>query len=86
MTLFDLSEFEISASQCPTHSPAGNGDLLDIVAHQNIRVLDVIVSDILESVHLPVIFHILDHEKIKIISEPIEKFTDCIDFKASARN
>jgi hypothetical protein len=28
----DLSELEISAPQCPTHnSPAGNGDVLDIV-------------------------------------------------------
>jgi hypothetical protein len=45
MVLFDLSEFEISAPQYPTHySPAGNGDVLDIVVHQNIRVSDVIVS------------------------------------------
>jgi hypothetical protein len=35
--LFDSSEFEISAPQCPTHySPAGNGDVLDIVVHQNV--------------------------------------------------
>jgi hypothetical protein len=28
MTLFDLSEFDISATQWPTHySPAGNGDM-----------------------------------------------------------
>jgi exonuclease III len=34
MDLFDLNEFEISA-QCPTHySPAGNGDVLDIVVNQ----------------------------------------------------
>jgi hypothetical protein len=38
MTLFNLSEFEISAPQCPTHySPAGYGDVLDIVIHENIR-------------------------------------------------
>jgi hypothetical protein len=37
MASFDLSEFEISAPQCPTHySPARNGDVLDIVVHQNI--------------------------------------------------
>jgi hypothetical protein len=43
MALFDLSEFEISAPQCPDHySPAGNGDVLDIVIHQNIRVSDII--------------------------------------------
>jgi hypothetical protein len=45
--LFDVSQFEISAPQCPTHySPSGNSDVLDIVVHQNIRVSDVIVSDI----------------------------------------
>jgi hypothetical protein len=77
MALFDLSEFEISARQYPTHySPAGNGDVLDIVVHQNIRVSDIIVSDILDSHNLPIIFHILDHVKIRNLSEPTEKFTD----------
>jgi hypothetical protein len=58
MALFNLSKFEISAPQCPTHySPEVNGDVLDIVVHQNIRVSNVIVSDILDSDHLPVIFH-----------------------------
>jgi hypothetical protein len=75
--LFDVNEFEISASQCPTHySPSGNGDVLDIVVHQSIRVSDVIVSDILDSDHLPIIFHILDHVKIRNLSDLIEKFTD----------
>jgi hypothetical protein len=39
-------------------------------------VSDVIVSDILDSDHLPIIFHILDHVKIRNLSDPIEKFTD----------
>jgi hypothetical protein len=52
IALFDLSFFEISAPQCPTHySPAGNGDVLDIVIQRNIRVSDVTVSDILDSDH-----------------------------------
>jgi hypothetical protein len=77
MDMFDLNEFEISAPQCPTHySSAGNGDVLDIVVHQNIRVSDVIVSDILDSDHLPIVFYIQDHVKIRNISEPTEKFTD----------
>jgi hypothetical protein len=60
--LFDLDDFEISAPQCPMHySPAGNGDVLDIVVHKNIRHSDVIDSDILDSDHLPILFHILDH-------------------------
>jgi hypothetical protein len=53
MALFELSDFEISAPQCPTHSPARNGDVLDIVVHQNIRVSGVIVSDILDSLRSP---------------------------------
>jgi hypothetical protein len=87
MALFDLSEFEISAPQCPTHySPAGNGDMLDIVVHQNVRVSDVTVSDILDSGHLPIIFHILDHVKIRNLPEPIEKFPDWDRFQSLPRN
>jgi hypothetical protein len=85
MVLFDLSEFEISAPQCPTHySAAGNVNVLDIVVHQNISVSDIIVSDILDPDHLPVIFHILDHVKIRNLSEPIEHFTDWDRFQSLA--
>jgi hypothetical protein len=49
LRLFDASQFEISAPQCSTHySHARNGDMLDIVVHQNIGVSDVTVSDILD--------------------------------------
>jgi hypothetical protein len=76
--LFDVSQFEISATQYPTqHSSAGNGDVLyNIVVLQNKRLSDVIVSDILDSDHLPIVFHILDHVQMRNLSEPIEKFTD----------
>jgi hypothetical protein len=85
VALFNLREFQISAPQCPTqYSPSGIGDLLDIVIHQNIRVSDVIVSDILDSDHLPIVFHILDHVKIRNFSEPIEKFTDLDRFQSLA--
>jgi endonuclease/exonuclease/phosphatase (EEP) superfamily protein YafD len=61
LDLFDNSEFEISASQSPTnYSPAGNGDVLDIVVHQNVRLSEITVSDTLDSDHLPILFHILD--------------------------
>jgi hypothetical protein len=64
LQLFDASEFEMSAPQCPTHySLVGNGDVLDIVVHKNIRISNVTISDILDSDHLPIIFHILDHVK-----------------------
>jgi hypothetical protein len=53
IALFDLEEFKISAPRCFTrYSPAGNGDVLDIMVHQNIKMSDVIVSDILDSDHL----------------------------------
>jgi hypothetical protein len=38
----------------------GNGDLLDIVVIKNNMLSDVIVSDILDSDHIQIIFHILD--------------------------
>jgi hypothetical protein len=77
MNLFDTSDFEISAPQCSTHySPAGNGDVLDNVVHQNVRLSEVIVSDVLDSDHLPIVFHILDHDTIRNLSDPVEKFTD----------
>jgi hypothetical protein len=49
-----------------------------------ISVSDVIVSDILDSDHLPIVFHILDHVKIRNLSEPIEKFTDWERFQSLA--
>jgi hypothetical protein len=56
LALFEMIEFEISLPQCPTHySPVGNGDVLDI----------------LDSDHLPVVFQILDHVKIRNLSEPV---------------
>jgi endonuclease/exonuclease/phosphatase (EEP) superfamily protein YafD len=74
LQLFDRSDFEISAPQCPTHnSHEGNGDVLDIVVHKNIRLSHVVVSDILDSNHLPILFHILDHVRTNKISAPVEK-------------
>jgi hypothetical protein len=85
LELFHKNEFEISAPQCPTHySPAGNGDILDIVVHQNIGLSSVNVSNILDSDHLLILFHILDHVKIRNLSEPIEKFTDWERFQSLA--
>jgi hypothetical protein len=87
LRLFDANKFEISAPQYPTHySPAGNGDMLDIVVHQNITVSDVIVCDILDSDNLPVVFHILDLVKIRNLSEPIENSQTGIGLKASPWN
>jgi hypothetical protein len=54
------------------------------VVHQNTRVSDVIISDTLDSDHLPIIFHILDHVKIRNLSEPIEKFREWDRFQSLA--
>jgi hypothetical protein len=87
LKLFDNNDFEISAPQCPTHySPRGNGDVLDIVVHKNIRLSNVIVSDILDSDHLPIIFNILDHVRTKNFSAPTEKFRDWERFQSLASN
>jgi hypothetical protein len=58
--------------------------VLDIGVQQNIWVLEVIVFDILDSDHLPIIFHILDHVKIRNLSDPIENFTDWERFQSLA--
>jgi hypothetical protein len=69
-----MNEFEISAPQYPTHySPAENGDVLDIVVHKNVRLSEVIVPDILESDHLPIVFHSLDHVRSRNPSDPVDK-------------
>jgi hypothetical protein len=83
LDLFDNKEFEISASQSPTcYSPAGNGDVLDIVVHRNVRLSDITVSDTLDSDHLPIIFHILDHVRSRDPSAQVEKFTDWDRFQS----
>jgi hypothetical protein len=83
--LFDINEFEISAPQCPTHySHARSGDVLKSVVHQNIKKSDSTVSDILDSDHLPVVFHILGPVKTRNISEPVEKFTNWERFQGLA--
>jgi hypothetical protein len=43
--------------------PARNGDVLEIVGHQNMRLSVVVVSDILDSYHLPIEFYTLNHVK-----------------------
>jgi hypothetical protein len=77
----------ISAPQyAANYSPTENGDVLDIVVHKNIRLSCVIVSDILDSDHLPIMFHILDHARTKQISKPLDKFTDWGRFQSLASN
>jgi hypothetical protein len=79
LNLLHINEFEISEPQCPTHySPTGNGDAPDIVAHKNVRL------NILNSDHLPIVFHLLDHIRTRILSDPVEKFKDWERFQRLA--
>jgi hypothetical protein len=71
--LSDVNEFGISAPQCCSHySTAGNGNILTIVVHQNIRLSGVFVCDILDSYHLPIVFHVLDHIKTKNLLDQLK--------------
>jgi hypothetical protein len=85
LNLLHINEFEISAPQCPTHYfPAGNGDVLDIVVYKNVQLSEVIVSDILDPDHLPIIYHFLDCVRTRNISDLIDKFTDLERFQGLA--
>jgi endonuclease/exonuclease/phosphatase family metal-dependent hydrolase len=86
-TFFQLfHDFEIFTPQNLTHcSRAVNCDVLDIVVNQ-IRLSRVIVPDILDSDHLPIVFHILEHVTTKKLSESLEKFTDWEGFQNIASN
>jgi hypothetical protein len=85
LTLLINNDFQISALQSPIHyTPRGNGDVLDIVIHQNVRLSDVNVSDVLDSDHLPIFFHILDRVNTRDISAPVETHTDWERFRSLA--
>jgi hypothetical protein len=64
----------------------GNGDVLDIVVHKNIRISNVTVSDNLDSDHLPIVFHFLDLVRTIEDSEALEKFTDWEQFQNLTSN
>jgi hypothetical protein len=55
--------------------------VLDIVVHKNIRLSEVIVTDILDSDHLPIVFHLVDHVRTMNPLDPVDKFTDLEQFK-----
>jgi len=83
LTLHINNDFQISAPQSPTHcTPHGNGDVLDIVIHQNVRLSDVTVSDVLNSDHLPVFFNILDYVRAREISARVETHTHWKRFRS----
>jgi hypothetical protein len=84
LNLLHINEFETPAPQYSTHySLPGNGDMLEIV-HKNVQLSEVIVSDILDSDHLPIVFHLLDRIRNRNISDPVNKFTDWERFQSLA--
>jgi hypothetical protein len=85
LNLQNNSDFQTSAPRYPTHcTPSGNGDVLDIVLHRNVRIFEVNVIEILESDHLPIPFHMLYHFSTRDISAPVEIHTDWERFKSLA--
>jgi hypothetical protein len=58
LNLLHVNEFEISARH---YSPAGNGDVLDIIVHKNTRLSESVGSHIMDSDHLPIFVHLLDN-------------------------
>jgi len=85
LDLQDNNDFQISAPQYPTHcTPRRNGDVLDIVVHRNVRLSDITVSGILDSDHLLILFHILDHVSARDISAPVEIHIDWEWFRSLA--
>jgi hypothetical protein len=84
LNLLHVNEFEILAPQCPTHYTAvENGDLLDILMHKNVLLSDI-VSGILDSAHLPIVFHLLHHIRTRNLSDPVDIFTDWDWFQSLA--
>jgi hypothetical protein len=58
--------------------------VLDIIVHRDVLQSKVIVSDILDSDNLPNIFHVLDHDTTRNLSDLIGKFTIWEQFQSLA--
>jgi hypothetical protein len=52
------------------------------VVHQNIQQSEIIVAEVLDSDHLPIIFSIVDHVRARDALDPAEKFTDWEHFQS----
>jgi hypothetical protein len=58
--------------------------MLGIVVHKNVWLLELTVSDILDSDHLPIVFYLLDHDRTRNLSDLLDKFTDWEWFQSLA--
>jgi len=67
----------------PTHYiPQGNADVFDTVVYRNVRLSDFTDSDVQNSDHLPIVFHILHHVSAMDILAPVEINTDSERFRS----
>jgi len=83
LTLLINNDFQISASPSPTqYTPRGNGGILDIVIHRNVRLSGVTVPRILDSDNLPIFFNILNQVCAKDKSARVETHTDWDQFRS----
>jgi hypothetical protein len=77
LILLNNNDFQISGPQSSTYyTPRGNGDVLHVVIHQNIHLPNITVSDVMDSDHLPIFFHILEHVSARNILTLVEIHTD----------
>jgi hypothetical protein len=77
LELFVICNFDISGPPCSTYyTPDGRDDVLNIVVHRHIRLSEVIVTDVLDSDRLPIMFSILDPVRKREALDPVEKLTD----------
>jgi hypothetical protein len=75
----------MSTPQCSTHYiPDGRGDVLDLAVHQNVRLSEVIVTNILDSDHLSIMLSILDPVRMRETLEPVEKLKNWDVFQSLA--
>jgi hypothetical protein len=75
--LFDINDLDILESQ--GHNDffiPGNGDVINIVVHQIVRLSDLIIPGALDSDHLPVVFYVLDYAETRNHSDLLEKLRD----------
>jgi hypothetical protein len=80
-----FSYFKISAPQCPTHNTDdGRGCARDTAVHQNVRLLETTVTDILDWGHLPTVFSILGSAEAGEALDPVEILTDWELFQSLA--
>jgi hypothetical protein len=58
------------------YTPDDRGNVLDIVVHQNVRLTEVTVTDILDSDNLPIMFSILNPARTREALDPVEKLRE----------